>query len=649
LTKAAEVARYVETDPELQPKVRLEAVATFVDPTGTVFLQDDSGATFLRSSKLGRTMRTGTRLSVTGERYPGLYIGGIVPDEVKVLGESPLPAPKAVTPDDLRTGRYHYQLVEITGVGRSLRMTGENTATLLLNTPDGVVEARFDQNPPEDTHDFVDAALRVTGLAAGAINDRRQLVQPYIRVADIRAITVLQPPQADPFAQPAVPMSTLLDGSTVTPAMHRMKVKGVALSGLVGGGFFVREDSRSLFIHTPYLEPLQPGDEVEALGFPQMGTFSAMLADAVFRVTGEGEPPSPVQATGEDLRNGTCDSDLIQIEARLLQKSGNENAWLAEVEGHSFKVMGGGHDLPEMEPGALVRFTGLCRVSGVRSEGYRTYPTGYELWLRSVADVQVLTAPPWWNAPRLALALATVAGAALLAATWAALLKRQVNRQLSILQEKTQAEAVLEERQRIAREFHDTLEQELAGLSIRLDAATPRVADEKARGLLEQQRRLLSRLQTETREFVWDLRDESRQVAPLPQSLGLLLDHLQSTTSIPLRLEVHGTPPSLPPLVQHHLLRIAREAVHNAIKYARPKTVQVEITAGGDTLELSIRDDGTGFDLEVAQVRQGHFGLQGMRERAKKLATELKVESLPGKGTRVGLTLALPRLRASLA
>lgn len=648
LRRADDVARYPESDPELQPAVEITGTVTFLDPGGTVFLQDESGATFLRSSKVGLSMRPGMRLHVRGQRTPGLYVGGIAPEQVTLLGEGSLPAPKKVTPDDLRAGRYHYQLVEVQGVGRRMEITGENTATLTLNTHEGVVEVRFDRNPPDDTHDFVDAELSVTGLAAGAINDRRQLVRPYLRVADIRAITVVMPPATDPFAEPAVSLAQLLASTEASPSIHRQKIKGVALSGLLAGGFFLREGERSLFVHTPYQEPLQPGDEVEVLGFPQMGNFSAMVADAVFRVVAHGEPPAPVLVTRKELQNGTCDSELITVTATVLQAAGEGNVWVADVDKTSFKVIGTNQTMPRFEPGTRVQFTGLCRVSTTRSEGYRTYPTAYELWLRGPEDALLLTAPPWWSVRRLSLALATVAGAGLLIAAWAALLKRQVNRQLSLLQEKAQKEAVLEERQRIAREFHDTLEQELAGLSLRLDAATPRVADTKARDLLTQQRRLLSRLQTETRDFVWDLRDASRNEAPLPQAVHDLLEHLQATSTLPINLQTNGTIPPLAPLVQHHLLRIVREAVNNAVKYSHGSCVTVTLDGDAQHLTLRIHDDGRGFDPQALQGG-AHFGLQGMRERARKLHSSLEVTSAPGQGTQIALSLALPSLRASVS
>jgi signal transduction histidine kinase len=295
----------------------------------------------------------------------------------------------------------------------------------------------------------------------------------------------------------------------------------------------------------------------------------------------------------------------------------------------------------EVQSGALLRVTGLARVTATRSDGYRAKPTAYRLWLREPADVVILRSTPWWNSERIGLAFAGVVALAMLALIWIALLRRQVSRQLAVIEAKAQREAIMEERQRIAREFHDTLEQELAGLSLRLDAALPRVADEKAHDLLDQQRRLLGRLQTDTRDFVWDLRDASRQDAPLDAALRSLVEHLQVNTTVPLKFECDIAGLKVPALVQHHLLRITREAVNNALKYAQARGVRVLLSRDEDTssLTLAIADDGRGFDPAGAQALDGHFGIRGMLERARKIGAELEVSSKPGEGARVKVQL----------
>lgn len=641
LTRAVDVARYDFTGKTVEPRVILEAIVTFVDPSGTVFLQDETGATFLRNSSFGKTLYPGQKLSVDGMYYPGLFIGGIVPHKVEIMGEAGLLNPQVITRDDLLSGKYHYQLIEMEGVGRAVEVVGETAVILRVNVSGGVIEVRFDQTP-EDASRMVDARLRIQGLAAGAINDRHQLVRPYVKVADSQAITILEEAPVDPFGMKVQPLSALLDFTTSKSTLHRMMVRGVALSGVINGGLFIRGQERSLYVQTPVSMSVNPGDVVEALGFPEMGVFSAYLSDATYRVTGQEPIPLPLEVTSKDLSNGVCDSDLITLDATVLQSMENESALLVQSGNRNLKVIHPTGPLPSYQTGVTARFTGICRVTATKHEGYRASPTAYELWLRSPEDMVLLSSAPWWNMKRLSLVLGAVATAALLAFAWAVMLRKQVGTQLHLLQSKTQTEAVLEERQRIAREFHDTLEQELAGLTIRLDAATTRVTDVKARELLEQQRHLLSRLQTESRDFVWDLRDATRHATPLDKALQALLAHLQATTSITLELECAEDLPEIPPLYQHHLLSITREAVNNAIKYAQATTIKVTVSQTPESLNLTISDNGRGFDVAAKDKQIGHFGLQGMKERTRKIHADLQIHSDAGQGTRVELSLALP-------
>ena len=184
-----------------------------------------------------------------------------------------------------------------------------------------------------------------------------------------------------------------------------------------------------------------------------------------------------------------------------------------------------------------------------------------QLLLRSAADVRLVRAPSWWKPHRLAAALAAVAMVAGIASVWVMLLRRQVTRQLAVIEKKLQAEAATEERHRIAREFHDTLEQDLAGISLRLDAAAHRATDERSRHVLEEQRGLLARLQSETHDFLWDLRDPARHDGSLLESLAAQVAYLRSLTTVPIRFDAAGDLPRVPSLVQYQLLRIMRDSI----------------------------------------------------------------------------------------
>jgi len=642
LGTAHEIAAHVTAKDAQPARVAIEATVTFQDPNLTIFLRDETGATFIRAGKDNPRVNRGERLRVHGETHNGLIIGGIKPSRIERMGEGVKVEARAVTPDELASGRFHYHWVTMTGVGRSLRLEGESAATLVLNVAGKIVEVRIDECPA-DLEALADAELRVEGLAAGDINDRRQLVAPFVRVGGIGDIEILKPPPADPFAVPIVPLADLrTDGA----GGHRVKIRGVALSAPIGGGLFVRDGERSVFVRSEAAE-VKAGDVVEVLGFSEMGIFSVQVSDAMWRVVGSQEAPAPLRVTAKELTSGT-DAELITVDARVLQRIEREShtELMAQADAVDLTVVLPGKAPADVQAESSVRVTGLCRVAGSRSDSYRAKPNAYRIWARTMDDLVVLRRSPWWDSRILALGLAALAALAFAALVWIGLLRRQVGRQLSVIEAKAQREAITEERQRIAREFHDTLEQELAGLSLRLDATTARVTDEKARTLLDQQRRLLMRLQTEARDFVWDLRDPSRQDAPLDGALRSLIEHLQVNTTTPLHFQKEGDIPPLPPLVQHHLLRITREAVNNAIKYAQASRIDVTLGISVDAVHLAIVDDGRGFDLGEASALEGHFGLRGMRERAKKLGAAYEVLSEPGKGTRIVLTLAPPVLRA---
>jgi len=636
LTTARDIAANL-TPKDADPlPVSLDATVTFQDPGLTIFLQDDTGVTFIRAGKDNPSVARGERLHIEGVTHNGLIIGGINPSRIERLSAGPPVSPRDVTPEDLASGRYHYHWVSISGVCRSVRSEDENRVTLRLNTGGRIAELRFDE-ASLDMGALVDAELRVNGLAAGDINDRRELVMPYVRVGSVADMQVIKAPPLEPFeSAEVVPLASLQQASA---GAHRVKIRGIALAGPTAGGLFLRDEDRSVFVQTPTADA-KAGDVVEALGFPDMGIFSAQLSDAQYRVTGTEEPPEPLLATAKELSNGT-DADLITVEARVLQRVDRESRTelLAQAGPVSITVACPEKGPSELQADAQIRVTGLSRVTSTKSDGYRAKPIACILWPRTMDDLVLLQHAPWWTSQRLALGLGGVALLALFGFVWAALLRRQVSRQLAVIEAKAQREAVAEERQRIAREFHDTMEQELAGLSLRLDAAATRVTDEKARALLEQQRKLLLRLQTETRDFVWDLRDTSGTDAPLDSAIGSLISHLQTTTTIPLRFECDGTPPRLPALMQHHILRITREAVHNAVKYSGAREITVALDCQPDLLLLEIADDGRGFELAAADAMDGHFGIRGMRERARKLGAEFRITSAPRDGTSVELSL----------
>jgi signal transduction histidine kinase len=204
--------------------------------------------------------------------------------------------------------------------------------------------------------------------------------------------------------------------------------------------------------------------------------------------------------------------------------------------------------------------------------------------------------------------------------------------------------AVLEERNRLAREMHDTLIQGCAGVSALLEAQSS-LDDKEAsakENLLSCAREQLRTSINEAREAVWDLRHANGSATVISPILQSMTQQLSHEFAVPVEYRMAGSPFDLDQSTAHELLMVVREALHNAIRHGQPRRVQVSIRFGKNDLIVEVDDDGRGFDLGIVSGSpNGHYGVVGMKERARRMGGALKLDSQSGKGTQ--LILRIPR------
>lgn len=200
-----------------------------------------------------------------------------------------------------------------------------------------------------------------------------------------------------------------------------------------------------------------------------------------------------------------------------------------------------------------------------------------------------------------------------------------------------------QERERIARELHDTLLQGTQGLILRLHAASERLPpDDPLRGELETAMDLAEQAMAEGRERVRGLRGVMQQRQDLGSALLQVRDEVGGRLLPQVRLLVEGKPRMLLPQAAEELYMIGREALLNAFRHADAEAVEIEVGYGRRSLRLRIRDDGRGLD-DAATQAPGHWGLRGMRERAARLGARLQWWSRAGAGTEVQVSLPAAR------
>lgn len=204
--------------------------------------------------------------------------------------------------------------------------------------------------------------------------------------------------------------------------------------------------------------------------------------------------------------------------------------------------------------------------------------------------------------------------------------------------------AVLEERNRIGREWHDTLVAGFSAISLQLEAALASLSSQpqRAAGILDVTRRMVHHYRAEARRVIWDLRDNRPEGETLPMAVETALRGITANLGIAGRVEVEGQPVELPVELQHNVLRICQEAISNSARHARPARIDVDIVYAPTLLKAAVRDDGCGFNAGAKPGETaGHFGLTVMQERARRHGGSLEVESRPGSGTTVTVLIPL--------
>jgi signal transduction histidine kinase len=305
---------------------------------------------------------------------------------------------------------------------------------------------------------------------------------------------------------------------------------------------------------------------------------------------------------------------------------------------------------PKIAPrrGAEIEMTGVLQLDHeTRGARGAVVPSSARLLLRDPSDIRVIRQGPWWNRQRLWAALLIAASFTALSATWSAHLWRSARRQALALAETQHAqrtldiqqESTLRERDRIAGELHDGIQQLLTGLCFHLEAAEGPSGDPRPH--IVNARSIVARIRDEFRRCLWELQHIDRDTVDPAHSLRRIvaLQHLCSDTHVDVTVE--GVTGPVPSPVMASLSLVTREAIHNAVRHGAAKRVAIGLRGDAEGLVLDISDDGCGFaPAALDAMPDSHRGLRNIRQRIAALGGTLAIDSQPGHGTR--LTAHIP-------
>jgi signal transduction histidine kinase len=622
--------------------VLIRGVITMDAPAPDFFVQDATAGIFVEGSVSPKYSHLLSQfVEIEGVTGPGKFAPVIREVKFRVLSKGVLPKPQRFPFSEIANGQQDSQWAQVRGIVRSAavdrRSWREPTLAIRVASEGGEFSVRVPIAHEQDLTSWVDSEVLIEGVCGSLYNTNRQLTGILFYVPRLSFIRVEAP-------STEVPLSELLRFAPTEGSRHRVRVRGVVGYQQKGNSLFIQSHGKGLRVLTQQSTPLEIGDLVDVLGFPVMGDAAPMLEDAVFHRLGNEKAPDPV-ALDLNAAWEQFDGVVVTTDAKLLNRQAQPDGLRLLLQQRD--VFFDANLLPGAAADGLlstplnseVRITGICLV---RSGGLWHTPQSFRMLLRSPEDVVVLATPSWWNLRHTLWLLGVTGGVLLAVIVWMVVLGRRLQEQMAVIRQKLRSGAVLEERNRIARELHDTLEQELAGITMQLDLAVDcfHQAPGVAQHALQTARDMSRHSMIEARRSVWDLRCQLLQDGDLVSALEQIVEPLVPREQTKVDFKIQGTPVRLPSPVEMNLLRIGQEAVANAVNHGHARQVSIELLYAGASVSLTVIDDGRGFAAGQSSPA-GHFGLLDMRERAQSMSSHLRVESQPGRGTRIAVEVPL--------
>lgn len=620
----------------------------------------------------------GVDVELEGYLDQGAFAPVVLPTRVTILGKSTLPdAPRAVMARFLN-GADELRRVTVNGVVQNIS-DSPLWWTLRVETGVGHFLTWIPKEEPFTIDRLLDAEVDLTGVASVCWNWRSEFVCPRLIIAHQDDIQILKP-ASDPFAAEWVALENLDSYTPSGRPRHRRRIEGTVTYYDGDSLMYVQENDVGIQVRLNDPVSVGIGDRVEVSGFIDTSRYLSGLRGALVRRIGFHEDPVAIPKTitqiidehqsfneWQPTKTTSCDGQLIQLSGRLLdfQVGIAPQPNRLEIDcGDSVTTafLSGGTRV--LSPGTELSVTGVAKL--VFPETVATVklakPDRVDLLLRSENDIVVVSRPSWWTLQRTYVALLIVAGLGIFAFLWAFTMRRTLTQRTKQLarEMRDRRDAALEfqgairERTRLAANLHDTVLQTMAGLAYQLEACGQRGQSEPEsfRGHLATARRMVQHGQDDLRNTVWALHC-------LPLDDGTFLDSVEHAVrkigqghDTTIQVTCADDFPFLADFIAGNLLLVIQESIHNALKHANARRIDVELNVSRDKDRVSvrIRDDGSGFEVSRRRTSSdGHFGVEGMEQRIERLCGTFEIQSQVGAGTVVHADIPLREFDPKIA
>jgi signal transduction histidine kinase len=696
LTNAAEILSLNSARLNQKIPVLVTGVVTAAEPNweGKFFVQDSTAGVFVNNTNAPQPA-VGDVVQVSGVSFRGGFAPCIDHPHLKKLGTAPLPEAMPVSMEQFMSGAEDGRRIELSAVVISAERSQIVDSRVRLDLKSGA--SRFRAYLPFSSNmapaSLVGAEVRIRGTAATSFSrSLRYLLSVFVFMPQTADLIVDHSPNPTIWQEPFTPLNVIARYRGNNFADPRIRVRGIVTYQKPGENIFLHDPTGGLRVECYETNVFAHGETVEAVGFPAVQGFLPVLEDAKVIKTSEAEKSVvPRKVSIQDLFKVIYHADLVSLQGKLLDrflrplstadpltKVGEEIILTMESDRHFFSVetpaAGQFAELASIPIGSTLQVSGVCLLQADEKGHIRSI----QIMPSDASNIRVLQRPSWWTPRRLLIALGVLLAMLLAGSVWGStILRKNALLRMSIaekvkaqdelqkahdqletrVQERTQdwkielsarkkAEIILSERTRLAQELHDTLLQGFAGIGLKMEAICRNlppeleVSKQQMQKILKQSDQYLD----DARRSVWQMRSDCPEVAGnFSGAVRKVSEGALEGTGIHLQFATVGDDCELSQVVEDNLLRICSEAIANAVKHANPTDIEVALEYNSSELRLRVRDNGCGFDLDKPNgSNKNHFGLVGIRERTKRIAGDLSLNSWPGKGTEVLVTVCWP-------
>lgn len=461
-----------------------------------------------------------------------------------------------------------------------------------------------------------------------------------------------------------------LEGARRTPppavvSRERRRVQGVVLATWHNNHALIRTPSGK-FVTLKCLPSALPKyrDSIEAVGYPDTNSLQTNMTHCLWR------PCAPLANAQETAPQATTVSQLLidengrprinhGLHGKRVRLSGRINGFPSFTSSdvrfvlsdeitnvpfyiHNFRIIA-------LEHNSIVEITGTCVVETEHWNPFDDVPTVREvlIYVDSSDDIRILKGPPWWTTGKLIGAIVCLLLVICGFFVWNLSLKRMLSRRSRALEREISARLAsnlkTRERTRLAVELHDSISQNLSGMAMEIGTAI-RVARSGIDGMLPHlsiASRTLQSCRDDLRDCLWDLRSNALEESVMNDAIHTTLrPYLRPDTVVHVRFNVPRK--LLSDNTAHTLLRIVRELVSNAIRHGGASEIKIAGTIDDRKLLFSVQDNGCGFDPSSSPgITEGHFGLQGIRERIERFDGTLKFDRVQPNGAKATISMCI--------